>query len=239
MKKLLILFLTALPLLGQTVEQSVELLRQLAVANYTPAVKARYQQLLPTAKKALAVPANAAAELGMIYRYGALGVAENDEEAFKWFSLAAKGGNLAALYEGGMMALTGKGTAADVLLGESWLESAADKGHPRAQYTLGCLYSGLVNDVKWTANLTVSTKWYIAAKANGDFRADSWLKDNYKKMGPDQIAEAQAAALPFVAKNKGALQAVQEKSIWLELIVSEAELAAKKPIKAQPARVLK
>lgn len=199
-------------------------LREAGIGSYTPEMRSVLQTLKPEAKQFVAWPPNAAHELGLIYRQGEDGVPQNDAEAFRWLSIAANQGHTNALYELAQLALLGRGTRKDIRLGEHCLTSAANKGHAGAQAMLGSLYAGMVRDVKWQTNLVESTKWFIAAKANGNTFSLSELAKNEEQMTPAQIAEAQRRALVFHPKEE------------VEIRWTPARPTFSKMVKPQPVR---
>ncbi len=88
------------------------------------------------------------------------------EAAFKWYSIAAKQGEVYAEYILGEMHTHGCGTPQDYAAAVRWFTSAAEKGHPSAQFKLGCLYEyetkeGVPQDSK------VAFKWWSLAAEQG------------------------------------------------------------------------
>lgn len=197
-------------------------LREAGTGSYTPEMRGVLQTLKPEAKQFVAWPPNAAHELGLIYRLGDDGVPQNDGEAFKWLSIAANQGHTNALYEAAQLALLGRGTRKDIRLGEYYLTSAANKGHAGAQAMLGSLYAGIISDVKWQTNLVESTKWFIAAKANGDTTSRSELAENESRMTPAQIAEAQRRALVFHPKEEVKIRWTPARPTFAKLVKPQA-----------------
>ena len=112
--------------------------------------------------KSLAQQGNAAAQynLGIMYGEG-LGVPQNYNEAFKWFSQAAGQGLAQAQYQIGAMYLMGLGVSQDNDKALHWFRLSANQGEANAQYNLGNMYiTGhttsqdfpLVNPIKSTLN---------------------------------------------------------------------------------------
>src|SRR5205085_4816720 len=77
--------------------------------------------------------------LGELYANG-LGVPNNDVEAARWYSLAAERGDREAMFALAMFRIGGRGGAANREQATKLLTSAADLGHPAANYDLGLLY---------------------------------------------------------------------------------------------------
>lgn len=207
-------------------------LREAGTGSYTPEMRGVLQGLKPEAKQLVAWPPNAAHELGLIYRLGEDGVPQNDAEAFKWLSIAANQGHTNAMYEAGKLVLVGRGTRKDIRLGEYYLNAAAQKGHAGAQTMLGSLYAGIITDVRWQTNLVESTKWFIAAKANGDSTARRELEENERSMTPAQIAEAQRRAAAFHPKE-------EVKTIWRPVRPKFAAVLRPNSTKAKKAPTVK
>jgi TPR repeat protein len=79
------------------------------------------------------------------------------DEAFKWFQLAADGGNAEAAYRLGVMLTIGQGRPKDAVEAAKWCRVAADRGHAPAQVLLGKAYetgSGVPQD------FAEALKWY-------------------------------------------------------------------------------
>lgn len=85
-------------------------------------------------------PADAAAMalMGQLYLDG-VAVKPNDEEAARWFALAAERGNAPARFALGVMRLDGKGGPKDVAAAKALFEQVAPTGHAGALYNLGVI----------------------------------------------------------------------------------------------------
>eukprot|EP00729_Bicosta_minor_P014714 gene14714-17889_t len=70
------------------------------------------------------------------------GVAQNDIEAVKWWTLAAELGHVFAQNNLGTVALSGIGMIKSVSKAVEWFEMAAEQGHSSSQANLGMLYKG-------------------------------------------------------------------------------------------------
>ncbi len=65
-----------------------------------------------------------------------LGVRQDSRKAAEWYQLAARRGDVNAIFALGMMHLDGRGVARDQARAESLLREAADKGHGLASFNL-------------------------------------------------------------------------------------------------------
>ena len=83
----------------------------------------------------------AQSELGYLYAVGD-GVAEDDVEAVRWWSLAAEQGDPYAQYNLGVMYANGVGVLKDDAEALRWWRLAAHQGEVDAQYALGSVYAG-------------------------------------------------------------------------------------------------
>jgi len=138
--------------------------------------------------------ASAQSSLADMYRDGE-GVPQNYSEAAKWFRRAAEQGSDFAQFNLGFMYDIGQGVPQNYEQAANWYRKAAEQGYAAAQYNLGALYA------KGQGTPQDYTRAYIwlnlaASKATGDEqRKYSNARDAIaRKMTPEQIAEAQAAA---------------------------------------------
>ena len=65
---------------------------------------------------------------------------KNYEKALKAFELGAKTGDLNSMTALGIMYITGVGVIQNDIKGFKYVQDAANKSHPKAQYTLGAIY---------------------------------------------------------------------------------------------------
>ena len=93
-----------------------------------------------------------------LYERGIELVEQKDyEKALKAFELGSKTGDLNAMTALGIMYITGVGVIQNDVKGFKYVQDAANKSHPKAQYTLGAIY-------------------YLGAGVNIDFKkAFSWI----------------------------------------------------------------
>lgn len=140
--------------------------------------------------------AEAQFELGRCYANG-YGVGDDVVEAVRWYRKAAAQNLPEAAGEIGNCYLEGLGVTTDTVEGVKWIRQAADLGYAPAQNRLGLCYltgQGVAKD------LVQAYKWFnLGAAQGGELAAD--IKVNLAKAGskmtPEQIAEAQRAALQF------------------------------------------
>ena len=99
----------------------------------------------------------AIAEDGLYERGIELVEQKNYKKALKAFELGVKTGDLNAMTALGIMHITGVGVIQNDTKGFKYVQDAANKSHPKAQYTLGAIY-------------------YLGAGVNIDFnKAFSWI----------------------------------------------------------------
>jgi len=82
----------------------------------------------------------AIAEDGLYERGIELVEQKNYEKALKAFELGSKTGDLDAMTALGIMYITGVGVVQNDIKGFKYVQDAANKSHPKAQYTLGAIY---------------------------------------------------------------------------------------------------
>jgi len=82
----------------------------------------------------------ASAEDGLYERGIELVEQKDYEKALKAFELGAKTGDLNAMTALGIMYITGVGVTQNDVKGFKYVQDAANKSHPKAQYTLGAIY---------------------------------------------------------------------------------------------------
>ena len=143
----------------------------------------------------LAAQGNAAAQfvLGLMYEDGKGDVLQNNNEAMRWYRLAADQGFALGQCWLGLMYDAGKGVPQDYAEAAKWYRLAADQGFGMAQYDIGYMYA-LGRGVP--RNYVVAHMWLnLSAARTTDNAAAAELRDNVAKfMNPAQIAEAQRLA---------------------------------------------
>jgi TPR repeat protein/endonuclease III len=85
--------------------------------------------------------AEAQKRLGLMYSKGE-GIAQNDEEAAKWFRKAADQGYAVAQYDLGIVYYYGLGVAQDYVQALKWFRKAAEQGDAASYAYLGYMYRG-------------------------------------------------------------------------------------------------
>jgi hypothetical protein len=134
--------------------------------------------------------AEAQLQMGIRYAEGD-GVIKNDQEAAKWFELAAKRGLAEAQYRYGLALMQGRGVVQDYQAAFTWIKKPAQQGYAKAQYSLGELYrygTGTPID-KARAYL-----WYNLAAAQGVEPAAKARDNLVLQLKPEQITAMQQEA---------------------------------------------
>ncbi len=111
--------------------------------------------------------------LGLLYRYGAGGLAQDFAQALALYRLAAAQGLDGAEYRLGYMYHYGEGVARDDAEALRLYQLAAAQGSPLALYWVAfCFEEG----VGVAADVAVAIRWYRRAQAAGDNAAASALQ---------------------------------------------------------------
>jgi TPR repeat protein len=119
--------------------------------------------------------------------------------AVKQFREAAEQGDAAAQYNLALMYGSGKGVPQDDTEAMKWYSKSAEQGYAYAQYNLSMVYffgQGVPQDY------VAAYKWLILAADQGENHAKEAMPMLVKKMTPEQISEAQAAAQAWSEKNR-------------------------------------
>jgi len=98
--------------------------------------------------------------LGLMYIKGD-GVEKNYQQAYYWFSKAARAGNISAMYDVGAMIYNGEGVKADKQKAMNIYIMVAEKGHVMAMKELVKIYHVLGNTLemnKWLQNIENANK---------------------------------------------------------------------------------
>ena len=112
---------------------------------------------------ALAGDASAAYEVAVRYAEGRV-VAVNDEEAVRWFEIAAKKGLAPAQFRLGTFYEKGLGVKKDLATARDLYRAAADKGHGKAMHNLAVLYAEGINGA---ADYRTAAQWFRKAAEYG------------------------------------------------------------------------
>ena len=119
------------------------------------------------------------------------GVAKDNNEAVKWYQLAADQGHADAQKHLGFMHDAGKGVPQDDAKAVEWYRLAAEQGHVKAQNNIGNMYyygAGVFQD-----NVR-AYMWYDIATANGNKRSAKWRGETAEKMTSADVSLAQNMA---------------------------------------------
>jgi len=134
---------------------------------------------------------DAALNLGIEYAYGR-GTDKNFEQAFHWYSIAAKAGNVIAQHNLGAAYAKGEGTPIDYIDAQYWYLTAAKKGSYLSQLCLGQMYEegqGVEID------LIKALSWYFLSRNTSDNpELISLIQNLEKKLDQTEVAEAKKLA---------------------------------------------
>ena len=118
---------------------------------------------------------SACAYLGKMY-YDGIGVAQNYNEAFKWYQKAADNGVTGAYTWLGVMYYNGQGVAQNYEKAFLWTKKAAENGAADAYVGLGVMYC---NGQGVAQNYNEAFKWFQKAADNGVAGAFAYLGEMY------------------------------------------------------------
>ena len=137
---------------------------------------------------------SACAYLGKMY-YEGTGVAQNYNEAFKWYQKAADNGAADAYVGLGVMYYDGQGVAQNYEKAFLWTKKAAENGAANAYVGLGVMYCKGQGVAK---NSNEAFKWFQKAADNGGASAFAYLGDMY--YAGDGVAQNYNEALKWYQK---------------------------------------
>lgn len=140
--------------------------------------------------------------LGLLYANG-WGVDLNDEQALKWYGLAAAQGHAEAAYNLGVMSANGWGVPQSDEDAFKWYSMAAERGFTAAQISIGKMYAigfGAPQD-----NIQAH-KWFNVAAMLEDHDGDIERDELARTMSAENIAKAEALAEEWLATFKGAAE---------------------------------
>ena len=127
-------------------------------------------------------------------------VSRDDQEALRWWRLAAAQGNADAQFSLGSWTLFGHGLPQNVQKAAYWFRLAANQGHADAQFQLGALYStgqGVPKDY------VLAYMWVNLGAANGALGLAAMTRDFLEKeLTLAQLAEAQRLAREWKPKGE-------------------------------------
>jgi TPR repeat protein len=122
--------------------------------------------------------------MGLLYANG-FGVDMNDEQALKWYGLAADQGHAEAQCNLAVMHANGWGVPQSNETALKWYLLAAEQGITQAQISLGKMYRDGFGTDKDTVQ---ARKWFAIAANLGDTNAAYKLDDLAGHMSPEEIA---------------------------------------------------
>ena len=128
--------------------------------------------------------------MGLLYANG-FGVDMNDDQALKWYGLAAEQGHAEAQANLAVMHANGWGVPQSNEMALKWYTLAADQGVILAQVSLAKMYrDGFGTD----KDLAQARKWFAIAVNLGDANAGYKLEDLAGHMSAEEIAAGDALA---------------------------------------------
>ena len=136
--------------------------------------------------------------LGLLYANG-WGVDLNDDEALKWYWLAAGQGHGEAAYNLGVMNANGWGVPQSDDGAFKWYSQAAESGFTTAQISLGKMYA-----IGFGAPLdpVQAHKWYNVASMLDDYNAEFERDEVARSMSAEDIAKAEELANAWMTNFK-------------------------------------
>jgi TPR repeat protein len=154
----------------------------------------------------LAEAGNADAQFGMglLYANG-FGVSMNDDQALKWYGLAAGQDHAEAQTNLGVMYANGWGVPQSDEEAFKWYRLAAEQGVMAAQMGVAKMYA---SDFGPEKNFVQAHKWFNIASELGDYNAASKRDDLSARMEAEQVAEATDLAATWLERYR-TLQANQ------------------------------
>ena len=157
---------------------------------------------------------------------------KNYEKALKAFELGAKTGDLNAITALGVMYITGVGVIQNDIKGFKYVQDAANKSHPKAQYTLGAIYyigAGVTIDFnkafKWIS--LSADQGYIDAQHNlaQMYDAGEGIAQDFKKAYKYYLIAARSGNLDsqikvaqMYQKGIGTEKNLEKSAYWLKKI---------------------
>jgi len=133
--------------------------------------------------------------VGRLYANG-FGVAMDDEQAIKWYTLACEGGHAEARFNLGVMYANGWGVDMDWDEAARFYDLSAGQGFVPAQKALAYAYGHGMGVQK---DRVQAYTWYdIAAQLDGDLGAGLKRDELVEKMSAEEVSTAQQAALKWL-----------------------------------------
>jgi hypothetical protein len=128
--------------------------------------------------------------MGLLYANG-FGVPLDDEQALKWYLLAAAQSHAEAQCNSAVMSANGWGVPQSDDEAFKWYSRAAEQGVTPAQLGLARMYVGGFGVAKDNVQ---AHKWFAIAAELGDYNAASKRDSLAEKMSADEMAEASRLA---------------------------------------------
>jgi TPR repeat protein len=133
--------------------------------------------------------------MGLLYANG-FGVPLDDNEALKWYGLAAEQNHANAQCNIAVMHANGWGVPQSDAEAFKWYSLAAEQGVIEAQNALAKMYFGGFGAEK---DRVQAHKWFSIAAELGDLNAASKRDDLTAKLSPDELAQAAEMASTWIA----------------------------------------
>jgi TPR repeat protein len=146
------------------------------------------------------------------------GQPRNEAEAATWFERAARMGDARAQFQLGEAYSSGTGVPQDLVTGYTWMTLASANGDTAADAAVRGLTPKLTGPeiamVRWKlaemykdgvgtrANKSAAYVWYSLAEAAGDKRGTVAKNELASTMTPEQVSNANAAALSWMKKHR-------------------------------------
>jgi len=139
--------------------------------------------------------------MGLLYGNG-FGVDMNDDQALKYYGVAAAAGHAEAQYNLGVMYQNGWGVPINEEEGMKWYFLAADQGIVGAQLALGRVYA---MDFADSYDPVKAYKWFALAARFGDIDAKTKLEFLASRMTAEQVAEADGQVAVWMESHESLL----------------------------------
>jgi uncharacterized protein len=124
---------------------------------------------------------------------------DRHDEAVHWWRQAAQAHDAEAQFNLARALQSGRGTESDDAQAVHWMQQAAEAGLPQAQVELAIRYStgqGLPEDT------LEAHKWFLLARNSGSAMARHNVDLSSRRLGPDQIEEAERRARSWRARQR-------------------------------------
>jgi len=137
--------------------------------------------------------------LGVLYALGD-GVDKNLATSRRFYTKAAKEGEIDAMFDLGLMYKKGEGVQKNSTKARTWFTKAADGGHAEAMYQIA-QYFHLAR--RANKNLATAVKWYTKVAEKGSIKVASYAMNNLGecfKEGGDGVEQNWATAVKWYTK---------------------------------------